>query len=413
MKQIFITNRKKIYDTLEDNSILILFAGTAPVEAGDQNYYFVPDMNFYYMTGIDAEDVIFLAHKQDDSVDERLFIPRFDKEQAKWVTSLISKGECTSVSGISNVYFADEFYTNLSELLFKTRTEAIYLNLEKREWGRGVTSGVTLANEIKEKYPYISIKNIYGEFSEVRLIKSGFEVDNIKKAIEITKEGLYLMIKNCSPGMIEYEIEAYFDFALKKNGVTSRAFATIAASGENATILHYSDNNRRTNDNDLILVDLGAQYKHYKADITRTFPVGGKFTERQKIIYNIVLEGQKKVIEFIKPGTEFTELTKILKQYYCAELKKIGLIKKDKELEKYFYHGVSHMLGLETHDIGRSHEGVLKPGMVLTVEPGLYIKEERTGIRIEDVVLVTDAGCEVLSDDIIKTVNDIELFMRR
>lgn len=212
--------------------------------------------------------------------------------------------------------------------------------------------------------------------------------------------------------MMEYQIESYFDFALKQHGVKDFAFKTIAASGKNATVLHYSDNNSKTEDGDLILFDVGAQYEYYNGDISRTFPVNGKFTDRQKTIYNIVLEGQQIVIDRAKAGIEFKSLNCILKDYYAKALSKIGLISNDEEVSKYYYHGVSHLLGLETHDVGRHNEGLLKSGMVMTVEPGLYIAEEGIGIRIEDNILIEDNGCRVLSKDIIKTVEDIEDFMK-
>ena len=218
------------------------------------------------------------------------------------------------------------------------------------------------------------------------------------------------MMKNAKAGMMEYEIEAYFDFVLKQNGVHQKAFQSIAAAGKNGTILHYMDNNGKTKDGDLILFDVGAQKNWYNGDITRTFPVNGKFTERQKIVYNIVLEGQKKVIEAIKPDVPFRNLNEILKQHYFEELQKLGLVKTEQDVSKYYYHNVSHYLGAETHDIG-TQQLLLKPNMVLTVEPGLYIEEWDIGIRIEDDVVVTENGCRVLSEKMIKTVEEIESFM--
>ncbi len=217
---------------------------------------------------------------------------------------------------------------------------------------------------------------------------------------------------NAKPGMMEYEIEANFDYVLKCNGVTDYAFHTIAASGVNATVLHYSQNNTKTQEGDLILFDLGAQWNYYNADITRTFPLNGKFTERQKEIYNIVLKAMEDTMAVIRPGVPFSKLNETTRASLAEGLKGIGLIKEDSELSRYYFHGVSHYLGLDTHDVG-SGEMELKPGMVLTVEPGLYIEEEKIGIRIEDDVLVTDSGYENLSKDIIKTIEDIEAFMNR
>jgi Xaa-Pro aminopeptidase len=221
------------------------------------------------------------------------------------------------------------------------------------------------------------------------------------------------MMKNSKAGMYEYELEAYFDFELKRNGVKDKAFTTITASGKNGTVLHYSENSRKTAENELVLVDCGATYKYYSGDITRTFPVNGKFTDEQRLFYNIVLEGQKKVISAVREGIEYKSLNDILKKHYAVELKKCGLIKEDSEVSKYYYHSVSHQLGLETHDAGRRNCGVLKAGMVITVEPGLYIAEKSIGIRIEDNVLVTKDGCEVLSADIVKEIDDIEKLMKK
>ena len=194
-------------------------------------------------------------------------------------------------------------------------------------------------------------------------------------------------------------------------GIKKLAFATIAASGKNATVLHYGDNNCKTNDNELMLLDLGAQYKLYNADISRTFPLNGKFTERQKEIYSIVLKANEEVMKAVRPGITTLDLQKKCKEILAEGCKRIGLIKEDAELDKYYFHGVSHPLGLDTHDV-RIRGMKLKPGMVLTDEPGLYIPEEGIGIRIEDDILVTEDGYENLSAGIIKSIEEIEKFMK-
>jgi Xaa-Pro aminopeptidase len=220
------------------------------------------------------------------------------------------------------------------------------------------------------------------------------------------------MMRHAKPGMMEYEFTAYFDFYLRMAGVTEHAFKTISASGKNAAVLHYTDNKDKTKDGDLILFDLGASWGYYAADISRTFPVNGKFSPRQKELYDIVLEAQRKVIGKIKHGLPFKELNEIVLEHYAKELKRIGLIKEKDEIAKYYYHRVSHHLGLDVHDPSRMKDELLKKGMVLTVEPGLYIAEEGIGIRIEDNVLVTENGCEVLSEDIPRTTDEIEELMR-
>jgi len=410
-RDFFVNNRRKITDKLAEKSVLILFAGQAPYKRGDEIYRFTPDRNFYYVTGIDRENMILLIHKDTNKITETLFIERSNGQLAKWVGAKMTKQEVQSISFVEDIRYIDEFEKDLASIIFTSRVQKIYLDLERREWYINHSPAISFAKEITKRYPYLLINNIYYEFSKLRLIKSEEEIKCIRKAISITKDGIELMMKHSKSGMMEYEIEAYFDFVMTKNGVKDKAFASIIASGQNGTTLHYSRNDTKTKENDLVLCDLGAQYEYYSADITRTFPVDGKFTERQKQIYNIVLEGQKIVIENMKPGLPFSQLNEKLKQFYCQELKCIGLIKEVNQLEKYYYHGVSHSLGLETHDIGRNNEGILKPGMVITAEPGLYIEQEGIGIRIEDDVLITEDGNEVLSKDIIKSIDEIENFM--
>ena len=217
-------------------------------------------------------------------------------------------------------------------------------------------------------------------------------------------------MKNAKSGMMEYEIEAYYDYVLKKYGVKDKAFQTIAASGINGTTLHYINNNCKTGAEDLILIDAGAQWGYYNGDISRTFPVSGKFTERQKTVYNIVLKGQQLIIENIKPGVLYPELNEMLKEYYFTELKKLGHAKSKEDVFDYYFHGVSHFIGAQTHDVGDRGQK-LRPGMIISVEPGLYIAEWGIGIRIEDDALVTENGCEILTKDMIKTVDEIESFM--
>lgn len=406
----YINNRTKLENKLEDNSAAFLFSGKAPVKLGDEYYQFTPLRNFYYMTGLDRQNMIYFSYKKDEAVTHNIFIPRYDELKAKRIGAELLPNEVEEISGIQNIYYIDEFDEIVSNILFSKRIENIYLDLENRYFDDNSLS-LELSKKFIKNYPYISIKNLHNTMAEFRMIKEPEEIEYMTKAIDITGKGINAMMKNSKVGMYEYEIEAYFDFELKKNGIKDFAFKSIAASGGNATILHYSKNDSKTKDNDLIMFDVGAQYKYYNGDITRTFPVNGKFTDRQKQIYNIVLEGQLKVIDSIKPGMEFKRLNEILKEHYAVELKKIDLINFDEEVSKYYYHGVSHMLGLETHDVGRHNEGLLEEGMVFTVEPGLYIAEENIGIRIEDNVIVTKDGCRVLSKDIIKSIEDIENFM--
>lgn len=409
-KKIYAENRKNLVERLKNNSILIMFAGSAPKKSADEAYPFTPNRNFYYLTGIDEEKIILMISKVNGKVEETLFIQKADPVMEKWVGKTISSEEAKEISAIEGIKYLEDFEGTVHRLITAYDIERIYLDLERDRWSSANSISGEFANTIKNRYPQIKVKNIFNSICELRLIKNEEEIEEMKKAIDITKEGIESLMKNAKAGMKEYQLEAYFDFVLKTNGVKDYAFKTIAASGKNATVLHYVANNSDIKDGDLILFDLGAQLNYYNADISRTIPANGKFTERQKQIYNVVLKAELEVIKAIKPGLPFVELNNIAKKYLAEGLKELGVIEKDEELSRYYYHGVSHFLGLDTHDVG-SREVELKPGMIVTVEPGLYIEEEAIGIRIEDDVLVTEESYEVLSKDIIKTVEEIEAFM--
>ncbi len=411
--QFFRKNRKKLFDKLEENAVAVLFAGQAPYKRGDELYPFSPDRNFYYVTGMEREKFVLLLGKIGDAQTATLYIERDNGYLAKWVGATMTAAEAEEISGITNIKYIDEFTGDLASYVFKNNVQALYLDLEKRDWAGALSQSLTFATEFQKKYPSVEIRDLYHIFAELREVKEEYELALMRKAIDITRLGIEEMMHHAKGGMMEYEIEAYFDFVLTKNGVRQKAFQTIAAAGKNGTVLHYSKNTGKTKDGDLILIDAGAQVGWYNGDISRTFPVNGKFTERQKLVYNIVLEGQQKVIDAIAPDVPFSSLNELLKEHYFEELKKIGLVEKKEDVANYYYHGVSHYLGAETHDIGRYVEKNLKPGMVLTVEPGLYIEEWGIGIRIEDDVLVTEKGREVLSKAMIKTVEEIEAFMAK
>lgn len=410
-KEFYISNRQRLMEDTQDNSAVILFAGEAPHMSADESYDFVPNRNFLYLTGIDREHIILMMTKLNGNVEETLFIEKSDPIMAKWVGERISKDEAGETSGIQKIQYLDKFNSAFN-MLASENFNNLYLDLERRSWDSQQTISQIFAGKVIEKYPSIRVKNIYNAITGMRVIKSSGELECIKKAIDITNEGIKSMMHNARPGMMEYELEAYFDFELKRRGVKKHAFNTIAASGVNGTVLHYEDNNSRIGDNDLILCDLGAQYNYYCGDITRTFPAAGKFTERQKAVYNVVLRALTETTKAIKPGIPFSRLNEICKNVLTEGCRELGLIKEDSEISRYYYHSVSHFLGLDTHDVGARNVD-LEPGMVLTVEPGLYIEEEKIGIRIEDNVAVTEAGHEVLSKNIIRTVEEIEEFMKK
>ena len=412
-KNEYIENRIRFMETIENNSMVILLAGKAPKKTGDELYQFTPNRNFYYLTGIEEEEHIVVLSKINNVVSEKLFLMELDLDKELWNGKTLRDNEGKDISGIKDVVYMKEFYPNINRIINGTLDINLYLDLERENIEEIDSPANVFAKEIKNKYPQVVIRSLSGKIAPLRMIKSEQEIAEMQKAIDITIDGVKSLMKNAKVGMMEYELEAYFDFECKTKGVKDFAFTTIAAAGKNAAILHYVENNSEIKDGDLILFDLGAQWNCYNADITRVFPVSGKFTERQKDVYEAVLRVNKAVIEKIAPGVDSKELNLWAKDLIAEECIKLGLIKEKSEVSKYYWHSIGHNLGLDTHDLGmHGREFIFKEGIVFTVEPGIYISEENIGIRIEDDILVTKDGCEVLTKNMIKEVNEIEEFMK-
>ena len=400
----------ELLDQIEDKSMVLLTSGKPIKSSADENYQFCVNRNFYYLTGINDRNVILMLIKAKGVIKKLIFIEKPDLFMEKWVGKTISKDEAKLISGIEQIEYLDNLNRLINHTIDELNIKNIYIDDEDDKlihFGKDLISEYSALEKLNEH-------NIYASIVKLRSVKEQEEIDALKLAIHTTNEGIINMLENLKPMMYENEIEAYFDHSLKDKK-KARAFTTIAAGGKRGTTLHYITNDQIVNDNELILFDLGATEKHYCADISRTFPINGKFTKRQREIYEIVLLAQRNVINAIKPGLTTSDLQKITIETYQKELKRIGLIKNGtaEEVRKYYFHGVSHSLGLDTHDVGLEHTDKLVPGCVITVEPGLYLEEEEIGIRIEDDVLVTVNGCEILSKEIIKEVDDIELFFAK
>ncbi|RBP38704.1 aminopeptidase P N-terminal domain-containing protein [Garciella nitratireducens] len=409
-KDFYKRNRNKLIEKMKKDSIAIVFSGQSIHRSADAEYPFLVNRNFYYLTGLEEENIILMIIKKEGEIQEELFIEQADPLKEKWIGKKYSKEEVENISGITRVSWIHDFKQRFTSLLDSQFFENVYLDLERTQWDQQGDLRFRFSEIIKDKFPYLLIKNLYSILREFRTIKEPEEVEKIQKAIAITKEGIHSLMKQMRPGLKTYQLEAYFDFAIGYAGARDNAFESIIAPGEKAVILHYVKKQDTIKEGELVLFDVGADYQHYCGDISRTLPVSGKFTPRQKELYNIVLKAEEEVIQAIKPGLPFNELNQIAKKVLAEECIKIGFIQKEEEISQYYYHGVSHYLGLDTHDIGRRNQK-LEPGMVLTVEPGLYVEEEKIGIRIEDDVLVTKEGCQVLSKEIPKKIEDIEAIM--
>ena len=407
----FHASRRQLYrQLLKDNSIGFVFSGNEKEDRGDQMFPFTPYANFYYLTGFEQPKAIFMAVKENGKYRETLFIDHPDELKARWQGISYDKNTVQEETGIENVEYLERFEEKLPFFGRRNTIKNLYVDIANWEDGFRKNQAQVFADRVRSCYPYLNIYNTFDEMSLMRQVETEEEISCHRKACEITTAGVKEILKNLKPEMYEYEIEAYFDFALKSRNAR-HAFATIAASGKNACIMHYVNNDRKMCAGDLILFDLGAEWKNYASDVSRTFPVSGKFTEKQKQLYNVVLKGLDAAIERTKPGQPKNELQEISKAVMAEELIKIGMIQKPEEIMKYYFHSSGHYIGLYTHDVGNDN-AVLEPNMMFTLEPGLYFEELGIGIRIEDTILVTENGCEVLTAGIPKTVEDIERYMQ-
>lgn len=417
MSMNYKERRAKLLEGKQGPCMVCIFSGSAPMKSLDEAYPFAVDRNFYYLTGIQRENMILVVRKtySGDMV-ESLYIEPYDEVLAKWVGGRMRANEATEISGIQSIRDIGDFDSDLNGVIEMNRGLGkfnVYLDLWRYRKDQADTPAHTLAAKLQSRYPAVGIEEINGEMAAMRAVKSEDEIALMRKAQESTRVAIEAMMKHAYPGVNESELEGAFDFALMKQCVRQHAFTSIVAGGARATTLHYSENNCVVEDGQLVLIDLGSAVENYCADVSRTFPVNGKFTERQKEIYNTVLEAQRIVIANAKPGITTRDLNKMVIDYYETRLDDLGLRKDGKTVRDYYYHGVSHQLGLDTHDICTERERVLKPGMVITVEPGLYIEDEAIGVRIENDVLITDDGCIDLSVDIPRTVEEIEALMAK
>lgn len=416
-KESFIKHRDRYFEIVQDNSLSILFSGRLKNKTADENYDFEVDKNFYYLTGINQDEVILVLLKSGESKKAILFIEENDPTYIKWYARKLYKEEAEEISGIDEIYYLDAFDSFVFNRLNSTRSgnvlyNTLYLNLERRDQKGFTTLALEYSKKFKKEYPDIEIKSNYNLIVSLRMVKDKEEIELIKASIETTKGGIEALMKNAKPGLYEYQLESFYDQYIKYNGQKEVSFKTIAASGVNATVLHYSLNNTKIGENELVLFDLGTRTDFYISDITRMIPSSGKFSGRQKEVYEAVLRVNKKCIEFLHAGVTWKEYNDFATDLIALECINLGLIKDKSEVRKYYWHSIGHSIGLDTHDPSLNFEPI-KEGMTLTVEPGIYIEEEKIGVRIEDDVLITKDGCLVLSKDIIKEVKDIENFMKK
>tara|TARA_X000000950_G_scaffold184312_1_gene223173 strand:+ start:7795 stop:9024 length:1230 start_codon:yes stop_codon:yes gene_type:complete len=388
----------------------------------DSTFPFEQHRDIFYLTGIDQEETILILYPQAKEIKNReiLFIKKTDKDLKVWEGPKLSKEDARSISGIEKILWLDEFDSTLKEIT--SQNNGIYLNKNEhyRNNSQTQTREDRFISKFKKEYPTHSVYRSNPILQYLRSIKDPLEINQIKKASDITEMGFRRILKFIKPDVWEYEIEAELLHEFISNRSKGFAYSPIIASGKNANILHYIKNNSQCKSGELILIDSAAEYGNYCSDLTRTIPVSGRYSIRQKAVYNAVLNVKKEATALLTPGNLWKEYHEEVGKIMTIELLKLGLIDKNDvkrqnpkspAYKKYFMHGTSHHIGLDTHDYGLLNEP-FEPNMVFTVEPGIYIPNEGFGVRLEDVVVVQDRGEPVnLMKNIPIEIDEIESIM--
>lgn len=406
----YLNRRQKVTETLAPYGCFISISNDLVVKSADAHFPFEVNKNFLYLTGINQDDSVLLIIKTETTVKEMIFIKDIDPDMEKWVGKFIPFEDAKSISGCDFVLPLSSLQSTLNRLIARTPIQKLYLDHHKNEVN---AQELAMDRFLKQHFsqpliPYVFHQHVV---HQLRAIKSDEEIKAIKNAIQITKQAFEHLLKVKHSLKSEHEIQAHLEFMFKMNQATP-GFDTIVAAHQRATILHYVENNQLIEKDALILVDMGSKLNHYSSDITRTFPHGNGFTPLQKKAMQVVLDGMEVVFKLCRPGTPLKALNQALVDFYKVRLVEEGFISDESEVSKVYYHGVSHFLGLDIHDVGQYDETILQEGHVITVEPGLYIESMNIGIRIEDNVLISKEGYENLSIDIIKSVEAIEHFLQ-
>ena len=400
--QLFIKNRTKFTAQMKPKSIAVFNSNDVFTTGADSTLPFEQSSDLFYLSGADQEESILVLFP--DAIEEKhreiLFLTETNKHIEIWYGAKYSKKEATEVSGIKTIYWLSEFKKIFFELM--TEAESVYFNTNEhyRQSVEIETREDRFIKQCKNDFPAHKWEKSNQILQAIRGVKETEEVDIMQTACEITNKGFRRILPFVKPGIMEFEIEAEFMHEFLRNRSRGFAYTPIIASGYSACVLHYIENNKECKDGDMLLLDVGAEYANYSSDMTRTIPVNGKFTDRQKSIYNAVLRVKNEATKMLVPGAFWAEYQKEVGKIMSSELLGLGLLSKaDIQNEdanwpaykKYFMHGTSHHMGLDTHDYG-ALKMPIEAGMVFTVEPGIYIPEENMGIRIEDDVVVQKTG---------------------
>lgn len=418
----YTNHRKKLASALPPGALVIVNSNDIMPTNGDGTMSFRQNSDLLYLTGVDQEESILAVFPEATNPAHReiLFLKKTSPEIAIWEGDKLDKKQATALTGIKTVQWLENFEAVLKMLMSEATEVFLPSNEHTRRANEVETREERFQKWMYANYPLHSYNRLAPLMHRLRAVKSTEEIEQMRNACEITEAGLRRVLKFVKPGVKENEIEAEYMHEFLRRGSRGFAYSPIIASGFSACVLHYIENNQTCKDGDLLLMDVGAEYGNYSSDMTRTIPVNGKFTERQKEVYSAVLRVMKESMKMLRPGVMLGDYHKKVGKLMEPELVQLGLLKQEEidnqdpespAYKKFFMHGTSHFIGLDTHDVGLWHEPI-EAGMVFTVEPGIYIREESIGIRLENDIVITESGYDDLMGNIPIEIEEIEQIMQ-
>ena len=402
----FYGNRQKLYESLPEHTLAILFSGRPVRKTADEFYSFYANRNFLYLTGIEKEDFILLAEKENGETKETLFILPPDAHAERWTGERMKEPEVKERSGIQHVSYRTEFDSYLHSKISGGRFRYAALDLYKNAPEDRDTEGFLTAERFQRDYPALSLLDLSRQLRRQRTFKQPCEIEAMREAVKITRDGIMAMMKASKPGMYEYEYKAEYDYALAKHGCLSPAFPSIVSAGSNNFCIHYYSYMGQAKDGDMVLNDVGAQYDHLFNDVSRGWPCNGVYSEKQQLLYTCAYNTSQHMFSVIRPGMKMADVDRLAREFNYEQLKAIGLCETYDDIGKYMWHGGAHHLGWDTHDFVEAD--IVRPNMVFCVDIGIYCEEWGIGFRLEDNCLVTENGCENLTASIPRTIEEIE-----
>ena len=408
----YVGNRERLYQRMDAGSLLAVFSGEELWKTGDEYYPFFADRNFVYLTGLKCRSAVLLAAKNPDgSVQERLYLLPPDALAERWTGARVKPEEAEAISGVSDVRTVQAFESDFSALAAGGNYGKIYLDLYRFTPEQPDRPSHRLLRRVQRDFAYLAVGNAEDILRSLRLIKQPCEIEALRRAESITREGILAMMRASRPGKYEYQYKADFDYALSQHGPDGPGFPSIISCGRNNFCIHYYSYTGQAQDGDMVLNDVGAQYDCMITDVSRAWPCNGKFSERQRILYQCVLATSNYMFSIIRPGMKMADVDATIRRYNAERLVEAGVLKSVDEVEKVMWHGGAHHIGYDVHDMVKRPE-ILAPNMVFCVDIGVYNEEWGIGFRLEDNCLITEDGCENLSAAIPRTIEDIEAVMR-